>query len=123
MKIALTSIHVNNPVEAFRFYTEVLGFAEKLFMPEANVAIVVSPEAPDETGLLLEPNDNPIARAYQEGLYKSGIQVIVFGVKDLQKEYERLKSRGVIFKKAPAKTDWGWEAVFDDTCGNLIQLA
>ena len=77
-------------------------------MPEAQLAIVVSPEEPDGTALLLEPSDNPIAKAYQEGLYKAGIPVIVFGVKDIQKEYERLKSLGVVFKKRANKNRMGY---------------
>jgi len=77
-------------------------------MPEAQLAIVVSPEEPDGTALLLEPSDNPIAKAYKEGLYKAGIPVIVFGVKDIQKEYERLKSLGVVFKKRANKNRMGY---------------
>ena len=123
MKITLTSVFVNSPVSAFTFYTDVLGFIKRLYMPEANLAIVASPEEPDGTGLLLEPNDNPIAKTYQEALRKAGLPVIVFGVEDIQQEYERLKKLGVVFKKEPTKTDWGTEAVFDDTCGNFIQLA
>jgi predicted enzyme related to lactoylglutathione lyase len=91
-------------------------------MPEAYLAIVASPEDPDGTGLLLEPNNNPIAKSYQEGIYQSGLPVIVFAVEDVQKEYERLKGLGVVFTKEPTKTDWGTEAVLDDTCGNFIQL-
>lgn len=64
MKISLTSVFVNNPNEAFKFYTEVLGFIERIYMPEAYLAIVVSSEDPDGTGLLLEPNNNPIAKTY-----------------------------------------------------------
>ena len=122
MKIALTSVFVHDPIEAFKFYTEVLGFTSKMYMPEANLAIVASPEDPDSTGLLLEPNDNPIAKTYQQAIYKAGIPVIVFSADDIQLEYERLKERGVIFKKAPTKTEWGTEAIFEDTCGNLIQI-
>lgn len=123
MKIALTSVFVDDPVgKAFKFYTEVLGFVQKMYIPEAFLAIVASPEAPDGTGLLLEPNNNPIAKTYQEGLRKAGLPVIVFGVDDLQKEYERLKKLGVVFTAEPTKTEWGTQATFDDTCGNLIQL-
>jgi catechol 2,3-dioxygenase-like lactoylglutathione lyase family enzyme len=92
MKIALTSVTVNNPIEAFTFYTEVLGFVERLYVPEAKLAIVASPEEPDGTGLLLEPNDNPIAKTFQEAVYKAGLPVIVFGVEDIHKEYERMKN-------------------------------
>jgi predicted enzyme related to lactoylglutathione lyase len=122
MKISLTSVFVDDPGKAFKFYTEVLGFVERMYVPEAALAIVASPEDVEGTGLLLEPNDNPIARTYQEGLYKAGLPVIVFGVEDIQKEYERLKELGVVFSEEPTKTDWGTKAVFDDTCGNLIQL-
>lgn len=122
MKIALTSVFVPNPLEAFKFYTEVLGFVEKMYIPEAYLAIVASPEAPDGTGLLLEPNNHPVAQAYQKGLYEANLPVIVFGVDDIQAEYERLKDRGVVFRKPPQKTDWGTETVFEDTFGNLIQL-
>ena len=123
MKISLTSIFVNDPSTAHTFYTEMLGFISRLYMPEANLAIVASPEEPEGTGLLLEPNDNPIAKTYQEALYKTGLPVIVFGVSDINNEYDRLKQLGVVFKKTPTRTDWGIEAVFDDTCGNFIQLA
>ena len=122
MKIALTSVFVHNPIEAFKFYTEVLGFTSKMYMPEANLAIVASPEDPDGTSLLLEPNDNPIAKTYQEGIYKAGLPVIVFSADDIQKEYEKLRDRGVVFRKEPTKTEWGTEAIFEDGCGNLIQI-
>jgi len=122
MTIKLTSIPVHNPVEAFKFYTEVLGFESKLYMPEAWLAIVVSPESPDGTALLLEPNHNPLSKTFQEGVYKQGLPIIVMGVKDVAEEYKRLKERGVVFKKTPTKTEWGVEAIFDDTCGNYIQI-
>lgn len=123
MNIQLTSIYVNDPMEAFKFYTETLGFKEHTYMPEANLAIVVSPDAPEGTALLLEPSDNPIAREYMIKLYESGLPPIVFSTEDIQKEFKRLKNLGVEFKKEPTKTDWGYEAIFDDTCGNWIQIA
>ena len=123
MKITLTSVPVNNPIDAFTFYTEVLGFVKRLYIPEAVLAIVASPEEPDGTGLLLEPNNNPISKTFQEAVYQAGLPIIVFGTADIQQEYERLKARGVVFRKEPTKTDWGIEAIFEDACGNLIQLA
>lgn len=122
MKISLTSIHVTDPIKAHAFYTDVLGFVSKMFIPEAQLAIVVSPEEPNGTAMMLEPNSNPIAKNYQEGLYAEGIPAIVFGVEDIQKEYDRLRASGVNFKSAPEKTDWGTQAVFDDTCGNYVQM-
>ena len=122
MKIGLTSVFVHDPNEAFKFYTETLGFVKQLHIPEAQIAIVVSPEDPGGTALLLEPNDNPIAKTYQEGIYQSGLPVIIFMVANVQQEYERLKKLGVVFKQEPTKTEWGTQAIFDDTCGNYIQI-
>jgi hypothetical protein len=91
-------------------------------MPEMQLAIVDSPEDTSGTSLLLEPKANLGSKEFFEGIYKAGLPVIVFGVKNIQEEYEKLKSKGVVFKKPPTKTDWGTEAVFDDTCGNYILL-
>ncbi len=122
MKIAMTSVFVNDPKDAFTFYTEVLGFTERMYMPEMNLAIVVSPEDPGGTGLLLEPNGNLGADTFQAGLYAAGVPVIVFGTADIQAEYARLQERGVVFRQEPTVTDFGTVATFEDTCGNLIQL-
>ena len=122
MKIKLTSVFVNDPIEAHKFYTETLGFQSMMFMPEAYLAIVVSSEDPNGTALLLEPNVNLGAKEFQRGIYEAGMPIIVFGVDDIQAEYERLIARGVAFRKPPTKADFGIEAVFDDTCGNLIQI-
>jgi predicted enzyme related to lactoylglutathione lyase len=122
VKIKLVSLPVNDPIEAFKFYTEVLGFIEVMYVPDAYLAIVASPEQPDGTGLLLEPNNNPITSTFQEGVYKAGLPIIVFGVDDVQQEYQRLRERGVVFTQEPTIEEWGTTAVFDDTCGNLIQL-
>lgn len=122
MKIALVSLPVKDPVKAHQFYTEVLGFVSRTYMPEAYLAIVASPEEPEGTGLLLEPSDNPITRPFQEAVYNEGLPIMVFGVGDIQAEYERLAAMGVRFTQLPTETDYGTVALFDDTCGNLIQL-
>lgn len=122
MKIALTSVSVNNPIEAFKFYTELLGFKEKMYKSEMQLAIVVSPEDPDGTAILLEPRGNLGSDKYFEGIYDAGLPVIVFGTDDIEADVERLKSLGVAFRQEPTKTEWGTQAVFDDTCGNFIQL-
>lgn len=122
MKIGMTSVFVHDPVSAFHFYTEVLGFTEKLFKPKQWLAIVVSPEDPGGTSLMLEPNHNAIAKRYQQGLYKAGIPAIVFNTEDIHREYERLLSLGVRFRKEPVKTKDGIEALFEDGFGNIIQL-
>lgn len=122
MKIGMTSVFVDDPVRAFRFYTEVLGFKQKMFLPEQWIAIVVSPEDVDGTSLMLEPNHNAIAKRYQQGLYKAGIPSIVFTTQDIFKEHERLAGLGVNFRQQPKRTDYGIEALFEDGFGNIIQL-
>lgn len=120
MKIALT--YVNDPLKAFGFYTGVLGFRERLYVPEARLAIGVSAEDPDGTGLLLEPNHNPIAKTYPQAVYQAGLPVIVLATQDIQQEYRRLGELGVVFRKAPSPAQVGIEAVVEDSCGNLVQL-
>ena len=122
MKIAMTSVSVNDPIEAFMFYTQKLGFKEKLYMPEMKLAIVVSPEDPDGTSLLLEPRGNLGSDIFFDSVYNAGLPVIIFGVDDVEAEFDRLKDKGVVFKQAPTKTEWGTQAIFDDTCGNYIQI-
>jgi predicted enzyme related to lactoylglutathione lyase len=122
MKIRLTRIYVEDTFKAFNFYTQVLGFMQRYYLPDGNLAIVASPEEANGAGLLLEPNGNPIASTYQKALYDAKIAVIIFSVTNMEEEVDRLKSKGVVFTKEPTQTDWGTEAVFDDTCGNLIQL-
>ena len=124
MRIKLTSVLVDDQDKALKFYTEILHFVKKIDMPvgEFKWLTVVSPEEPEGTELLLEPNDNPAARTFQEALYNQGIPLTVFFVDDIQKEYERMKKLGVKFAQEPTKMDPIAIAVFDDTCGNLIQL-
>lgn len=122
MKIGLTSIYVNDPQVAFSFYTKILGFKEMMYIPEHGLAIVVSPENPEGTALLLEPNDNPWARTYQQAIYDKGLAAIVFTVTNLDEEYKKLSDAGVGFIKEPTRTEWGYEALLDDSCGNLVQL-
>jgi predicted enzyme related to lactoylglutathione lyase len=122
MKIAMTSISVKDPIEAFMFYTQKLGFKERVFMPEMKLAIVVSPEDEDGTTLLLEPRGNLGSDIFFDGIYNAGLPVIILGTDDVEAEFERLKDKGVVFKQAPTKTEWGTQAIFDDTCGNFIQI-
>ena len=96
MKIILTSIFVDDQEKALKFYTEKLGFVKKsdLSAGEYRWLTVVSPEDPGGTELLLEPNENPVAQAYQRGIFEQGIPAASFGVEDTHAEYERLKSLG-----------------------------
>ena len=122
MRIGMTSVYVSSPLEAFTFYTGILGFVEIIYQPDFNLAIVASPQDKNGTMLLLEPNDHPVAKRYQEECYKQGLPVIVFVTDNIHVEYERLSQKGVSFKKEPTVTQWGIEAIFDDQNGNWIQL-
>ena len=125
MKINVMSVMVDDQAKALRFYTEVLGFVKKTEIPlgEAAWLTVVSPDEPDGTELLLEPDGHPAARPFKRALREDGIPFTSFAVDDVNAEYERLRALGVRFTQAP--TDMGpvITAVLDDTCGNLIQIA
>lgn len=125
MRITVTSVHVDDQDKALRFYTDVLGFVKKTDVPagEYRWLTVVSPEQPDGVELLLEPSDHPAARAYKEALVADGIPFTSFAVDDVQAEFDRLRGLGVAFVQEPAEMGPVTTAVFDDTCGNLIQIA
>jgi catechol 2,3-dioxygenase-like lactoylglutathione lyase family enzyme len=126
MKIKLTSVSIDDYDKALKFYTEVLGFVKKRDIPLGDGArwiTVVSPEEPGGTELLLEPNaDYPAMKALKEALVRDGIPFTAFQVEDLQTEYARLKELGVEFTMEPTNMGMTTVAVFDDTCGNLIQI-
>ncbi len=125
MKINVMSVMVDDQAKALRFYTEVLGFVKKNEIPigKHSWLTVVSPEDPDGTELSLEPDEHPAARRFKRALLEDGIPFTSFAVDDVAVEHERLVARGVRFTQPP--TDMGpvTTAVFDDTCGNLIQIA
>ncbi|HJS17820.1 MAG TPA: VOC family protein [Anaerolineales bacterium] len=126
MKIKLASIPIGDYDKALKFYTEVLGFLPKRDIPLGEGArwiTVVSPEEPDGTELLLEPNaEYPAMKALRESLIRDGIPYTAFEVRDIQAEYERMKNLGVEFTMEPTNMGMTTAAVFDDTCGNLIQI-
>jgi predicted enzyme related to lactoylglutathione lyase len=125
MRIVLTQVFVDDQDKASKFYTEVLGFKKKHDFPigEFKWLTVVSPEDPDGVELLLEPSDNPATQTFKKAIFEQGIAAASFGVDDVQKEYERLKAQGVTFTMLPTAMGEVTMAVFDDTCGNLIQIA
>lgn len=122
MKIALTSVSVKDPIAAFKFYTETLGFKEKMFIPKMGLAIVVSAEDENGTALLLEPRGNLGSDVFFDGIFDAGLPVIVLGSDDVEADFERLKEKGVVFRQAPTANEFGTQAIFEDTCGNLIQI-
>jgi catechol 2,3-dioxygenase-like lactoylglutathione lyase family enzyme len=116
MRIELSSVFVDNQEKALRFYTDILGFVKKTDMPVGKFRwlTVISPEQSGCVELLLEPNDNPTAKTYQAAIFDQGIPATAFAVDD------RLTKRGVTFPTKPTPSPP--LAIFDDTCGNLIQL-
>ncbi|RDW15205.1 glyoxalase [Oceanobacillus arenosus] len=125
MKIIVTSIFVEDQDKALAFYSETLGFIKKHDVPtgEFRWITLVSPENQEGTQIVLEPNNHPAAKEYQQKLFEEGIPVTMFGVEDIHKEYERLLDQGVKFTMEPTEMGNVTIAVFDDTCGNLIQIA
>lgn len=124
MKIIVRSLFVEDQDKALAFYSEKLGFVKKEDVPvgEYRWITLVSPDDQDGTELLLEPNAHPAAKEYQQKISAEGIPATMFGVPDIHKEYRRLLDEGVKFTMEPTKMGDITIAVFDDTCGNLIQI-
>lgn len=124
MRIKLHSIMVDDQARALAFYTKVLGFRVKHDFPAGPFRwiTVVSPEGPDDLELVLEPNANPAARAFQEAMFAQGIPLAAFEVSDIVAEHARLGAHDVAFTQPPTSMGAVTIAVFADTCGNLIQL-
>lgn len=124
MKIYITSVFVPDQAKALLFYTEILGFEKKNDIPlgDASWLTVVSTQDPDGPELLLEPDGHPAVRPYKDALVADGIPAASFEVADVKAEFERLQELGVKFTQEPLQMGPVVTAVFDDTCGNLIQI-
>jgi catechol 2,3-dioxygenase-like lactoylglutathione lyase family enzyme len=124
MRINVTSVLVDDQDKALRFYTEVLGFTKKTEIPigEYRWLTVVSPEDPDGVELSLEPDEHPAAKPFKAALVADGIPFTSFAVNDVHAETERLRVLGVTFTQEPLQMGPVTTAVFDDTCGNLLQI-
>jgi catechol 2,3-dioxygenase-like lactoylglutathione lyase family enzyme len=124
MRIELTSVFVDDQRAALAFYTDVLGFVKHHDIPLGQAAwlTVVSPQAPSGPELLLEPAGHPAVAPYRAALVADGIPLAQFAVDDLEAEHARLTGLGVRFTQPPMDIGTAVLAVFDDTCGNLIQL-
>ncbi|MCK9587449.1 MAG: VOC family protein [Methanothrix soehngenii] len=125
MKIIYTKVFVNDQDKALKFYTQILGFVKKsdIVAGDYRWLTVVSPEDQNGTELILELNDNPAAKTYQKAIFEQSIPAANFGVSDVHIDYERLKKLGVKFTIEPSEVMENVTiAVFDDTCGNLIQI-
>ena len=119
----MNSVFVQDQEKALTFYTDVLGFVKKMDVPTGEYRWLTVTDQLGQFELLLEPNNHPAAKAYQEAIYKDNIPATSLTVDNVQEEYERLKAKGVRFVVSPTKMEWGMYAIFDDTCGNLINIA
>lgn len=125
MNIIANSIFVDNQEEALQFYTDILGFEKKVDEPVGEGfrwLTLVSPNQPDGAQLVLEPNGNPIAGDYQQRLFEANIPITMFGVENVQQTYDALTQKGVHFTVEPTTMGSTKMAIFNDTCGNLIQI-
>lgn len=125
MRISLTSVMVDDQEKALKFYTEVLGFRKMADIPmgEYRWLTVVSPEGVEGVELVLEPMGFPPARDFQRALFEAGIPITAFISTDIQSEYRRLKERGVVFRGEPENMGPVTVVLFEDGCGNLVNLA
>lgn len=124
MKIKLNSVLVSDQDRALEVYTESLGFLKKEDIPmgEFRWLTVVSPDGPQDLELVLEPTANPAAKTYQQALYDSGVPLTALESDDIHEECQRMKDKGIVFRMEPTEMGGATLAVFDDTCGNLIQI-
>ncbi|OHQ33962.1 bleomycin resistance protein [Staphylococcus sp. HMSC067G10] len=125
MNIIANSIFVDNQEEALQFYTDILGFEKKIDEPVGEGfrwLTLVSPNQPDGAQLVLEPNGNSIASDYQQRLFEANIPITMFGVENVQQTYDALTQKGVHFTVEPTTMGSAKMAIFNDTCGNLIQI-
>ncbi|MGH8015165.1 MAG: VOC family protein [Candidatus Zixiibacteriota bacterium] len=124
MKIKLNSVFVDNQDKALKFYTEILGFVKKNDIPMGPFRwlTVVSPDEPNGTELALEPDEIPAAKVFKKALFEQGIPLTAFQVDDIEAEFSRIEKLGVRFKELPSKMGPVTQAIFDDTCGNYIQI-
>lgn len=124
-KVAMISLLVADPIKAFTYYIEILGFEKYMYRPENLLAIVKSPLNPDGVTILLEPSEGiyiEIARKFKSKTYEMGMPVISFSSPQIERTVSELKEKGLQFKKDLTKTDYGYDAIFDDDNGNYIQL-
>ena len=122
MKLSLVSIPVQDPIKAHEIYTSKLGFVSKEFDSDAQLAIVVSAEDSTGTAMLLEPCRGSLAESYQKSAFEANLPIIIFGVKDVEAELDKLKAAGVKVRPDLNKPEWGLMNMFEDGCGNVLMI-
>jgi len=125
MKIHLSSLFVDDQDKALAFYTDILGFETRSDIPmgEFRWITIGNANEPDGPQVSLEPDAHPAVPPFREALAADGIPMTSFAVDSVADEFERLSAKGVTFTQKPMAAGPVTTAVFDDTCGNLIQIA
>lgn len=124
MKIKLMTVYVNDQEKALHFYTDVLGFVKKADYSQGPFRwlTVASAEEPEGTELQLALNSNPAAKAYQEAMFQQNQPAAMFFTDNVQADHERMKAQGAEFTMPPTDVKYAWNAMVNDSCGNLLQL-
>lgn len=122
MKVSLVSVPVTDPIKAHKIYTSLLGFETKEFDPEAQLAIVVSPDDSNSTAILLEPCQGSFYEEFKTAAFDSNLPILVLKAENPSAEIERLKSAGVTIRSDLDKPEWGLTNMFEDGCGNLLMI-
>jgi catechol 2,3-dioxygenase-like lactoylglutathione lyase family enzyme len=124
MEIRLASVMVDDQEKTLKFYTEKLGFVKKtdVSMGTFRWLTVAAPEGAEGVELVLEPIGFPPAKVFQAARFGAGVPFTAFMTKDIQAEHLRLKGLGVVFRGEPKNMGPVTAVLFEDTCGNLINL-
>ena len=122
MKVSLVSIPVPNPIEAHEIYTSRLGFVSKEFDPDADLAIVASPDDLHGTAILLEPCKGNFAGEYQKSAFEANLPIMVLAVPSVKDAKKRMALSGIRLRPELDNPKWGLENIFEDGCGNLLML-
>ena len=122
MKVSLVSVPVTDPIKAHKIYTSLLGFETKEFDPEAQLAIVVSPDDSNSTAILLEHCQGSFYEEFKTAAFDSNLPILVLKAENPSAEIERLKSAGVTIRSDLDKPEWGLTNMFEDGCGNLLMI-
>ena len=122
MKLSLVSIPVQDPIKAHEIYTSKLGFVSKEFDAEAKLAIVISAEDLDGAAMLLEPCQGSFAESYQKSAFEANLPIMIFGVKNVEAELDKLKAAGITLRPELDNPKWGLMNMFEDGCGNILMI-
>ena len=124
MQLKFLSVTVKDQDAALQFYTDILGFRKMADIPMGTFRwlTVVSTDGIEGVELVLEPNDFLPTQTYQKALFDSGKPAIALISKDIVADYNRLEKIGVVFRGEPKNLGAITSVVFEDTCGNLINL-